>query len=125
VAHRLQVLAATVRADRTTPGVVVAAVVHGELLALQPFGVRDALVARAAERLVLRTRGVDPRGVTIPEVGHLAAGRPAYARTAAGFAHGGAEGVARWVAHCAEAYALGAREASRAMQMIVHANGAR
>jgi len=47
-----------------------AAVVHGELATLAPFGSADGIVARAAARLTLVTRGVDPKSVSVPEVGH-------------------------------------------------------
>lgn len=113
VAPRLEVLTRLVREDRTTPAIVVAAVVHGELLALRPFGTRDALVARAAERLVLRTRGLDPRGITVPEVGHAMQGSAAYSTCAEGFAEGTPEGVARWIIWCARAVGVGAGRAGQ------------
>lgn len=91
------------------PAVVVAAVVHGELLALRPFGTVDGLVARAAARLVLIDRGLDPKAVSAPEVGHAELHHD-YAEAARAFVHGGPSGVGRWLAHCAEAVALGARE---------------
>ena len=47
---------------RRCRAVVVAAVVHGELLALSPFGSGNGLVARAAARLVLIHRGARPQG---------------------------------------------------------------
>jgi hypothetical protein len=111
VAPRLDVLARILREDRGTPAVVVAAVVHGELLALRPFGSRDALVARAAERLVLRTRGLDPRGITVPEAGHAIQGRADYTATAEGFAEGTPSGVAAWIVFCARSVSFGADEA--------------
>jgi hypothetical protein len=110
VAPRLDLLADVLATDRATPAVVVAAVVHGELLALRPFGTRDGLVARAAERLVLRTRGLDPRGVTVPEVGHAGPGRADYLASAEGFAEGSPSGVAGWIVRCADAVAAGADE---------------
>jgi hypothetical protein len=111
VGPRLGVLARILREDRATPAVIVGAVVHGELLALRPFGTRDALVARAAERLVLRTRGLDPRGITVPEVGHALQGRLPYSAAAEGFAEGSPEGVAAWIAFCARSVSFGADEA--------------
>jgi hypothetical protein len=93
-------------------------VVHGELLALRPFGSVDGLVARAAARLVLVDRGLDPKAVSAPEVGHAeldAAGlrashSHAYAEAARGYVHSGRDGLAGWLVHCAQAVALGARE---------------
>ena len=70
VAARLDGLSRVLTAPTTAPAVVVAAVVHGELLALRPFGTLDGVVARAAARLVLVERGLDPKAVSAPEVGH-------------------------------------------------------
>ena len=111
VAPRLDLLSRIVLEDKATPAVVVAGVVHGELLALRPFGTRDALVARGAERLVLRSRGLDPRGITVPEVGHALQGRSAYAAAAEAFAEGTPDGVAAWIAWCARSVSFGADEA--------------
>ncbi len=91
------------------PAVVAAGVVHGELLALRAFGVAEGLVARAAARLVLIDRGLDPKAVSAPEVGHVELEHE-YAAAAADYVSGGAAGVARWLVHCATATALGARE---------------
>ena len=49
------------------PALVVAGVVHGRLLEWQPFVAANGRVARAAARMVLRWRGVDPWGVAVPE----------------------------------------------------------
>lgn len=107
-----EALAGTRRAEAgAAPAVVVAAIAHGELLALRPFGFGNGLVARAAERLTLVSLGLDPRSVSAPEVGHLEL-RPSYAGVARGYAVGGQEGVAAWVRHCATAISLGAREAT-------------
>ncbi len=91
------------------PAVVVAGVVHGELLALRPFAVADGLVARAAARLVLITTGLDPKAVSAPEVGHVELEHE-YELAARGYVAGGPEGVGRWLVHCADAVSLGARE---------------
>jgi hypothetical protein len=91
------------------PGTLLAAVVHGELATLAPFGGADDLVARAAERLTLITRGVDPKTVSVPEVGHRE--RVGDYRSALdGYATGSSDGVAGWLRHCASAVELGARE---------------
>ena len=91
------------------PAVVVAGVVHGELLALRAFGSADGLVARAAARLVLVDRGLDPKAVSAPEVGHVELEHE-YAQAARAYVSGGREGVADWLAHCARAVGLGALE---------------
>jgi Fic/DOC family len=106
---RLDALADLLTRSTTAPGLVLAAVVHGELLALQPFPSHNGLVARAAARLVLVTRGVDPKAVSVPEVGY-AQSALAYADSAAAYGTGTPADVARWVAHCCDAVLLGARE---------------
>lgn len=108
VAARIDGLSRVVLATKV-PAVVLYAVVHGELLALRAFGSLDGLVARAAARLVLVERGLDPKAVSAPEVGHVEL-HHAYVDAAQGYAEGGSDGVAAWVVHCAQAVALGARE---------------
>jgi Fic family protein len=49
------------------PTLVVAGVVHERLLEWQPFEAGNGRVARAAARLVLRARGLDPAAVAVPE----------------------------------------------------------
>lgn len=109
VAARLDGLARVLTGGTSAPAVVVAAVVHGELMALRAFGTADGLVARAAARLVLIDRGLDPKAVSAPEVGHAELHHD-YADALRAYVSGGPEGVARWVVHCAHAVALGARE---------------
>lgn len=89
------------------PALLVAAVVHGELVSASPFASHNGLVARAAERLVLVARGIDPTSLIVPEAGHLAL-RPAYEANSAGLRDGGQQGVHRWLLYAAEAYAAGA-----------------
>jgi hypothetical protein len=72
-------------------------VVHGELLTLRPFGSADDLVARAASRVVLVQRGVDPDALTVPEMGLLELGQDAYGAALDGFAEGSSAGLARWL----------------------------
>lgn len=96
-------------APTAAPTVVVAAIVHGELLALRPFGSADGLVARAAERVVLVAGGVDTKAVSVPEAGHRLLER-AYLPRHEVYRDDGPEGVAAWVRHCCDAYARGAEE---------------
>ena len=123
VAARLDGLARVLTGGTAAPAVVVSAVVHGELMALRPFGTADGLVARAAARLVLVDRGLDPKAVSAPEVGHVeqgahrghgtgdgADGGIGYEQALRAYVWGGPEGVATWIVHCARAVALGARE---------------
>jgi hypothetical protein len=109
VAGRLSALAALLTGGTRAPGMLLAAVVHGELLTLAAFGSADGPVARAAARLTLITRGVDPKAVGVPEVGHLELVE-GYRSASAGYATGSPEGVGTWVRHCASAIEFGARE---------------
>jgi hypothetical protein len=109
-AQMLQALARWIATDTSTPAVVVAAIAHGQIAAFEPFGSRDAVVARSVERLVVRTRGLDPRGVCITETGHALIGRTAYLQALADFRTGSVQGAVNWVVHCAESIAHGARE---------------
>ncbi|HEY6745480.1 MAG TPA: oxidoreductase [Mycobacteriales bacterium] len=108
-AARLTGLAGLVAARSTVPGTLVAAVVHGELATLAPFGSLDGVVARAAARLTLVTRGVDPKSVSVPEVGHLERAEE-YRTALEAYRTGEPDGVARWLTHCAAAAELGAQE---------------
>ena len=108
-ADRLTALARLVSENHTTPGILLSAVVHGELATLAPFGSLDGMVARAAARLTMITRGVDPKSISVPEVGHLE--RADDHRSAlTGYATGEPAGVAEWLRHCATAVHLGAQE---------------
>ena len=109
-AERLRELATTLGRPTTAPALVVAALVHAELASAQPFGSADAVVARAAERLVLVDRGVDPASVTVPEAGH-AATPVAYQAALAAYAGGGRAGVTTWLLYAAEAFGRGAQAA--------------
>jgi hypothetical protein len=108
VSGRLTQLAEFVTAPTQAPAVVVAAVVHAEVLTLEPFVWGNGLVARAAQRLVLVQRGVDPDALTVAEEGLLQLGDEAYRSAAAGYAAGSADGVARWLTFVASAVARGA-----------------
>ncbi|MCD9145196.1 oxidoreductase [Streptomyces albireticuli] len=110
VAGRLEGLAGLLLAGSEAPALVTAAVVHGELLALRPFGSCNGLVARAAERIVLVGSGLDPKSICPAEVGHAELGRTAYATALEGYVSGTPEGVAAWISHCGRAVELGVRE---------------
>ncbi|MBW8738349.1 MAG: Fic family protein [Streptomyces turgidiscabies] len=110
VSGRLEGLAQLIIAGGSAPALVTAAVVHGELLALRPFGSHNGLVARAAERIVLVGSGLDPKSVCPAEVGHAEPGRAAYLSALDGYVAGTPEGMGAWIAHCGRAVELGARE---------------
>jgi hypothetical protein len=107
---RLSGLFALVTGATTAPAVLVAALVHGEIAAMAPFGTADGVVARAAGRLTGITRGLDPKAVSVPEVGFAELGRDAYTAALAGYASGDPEGVAGWLVHCCRATEHGALE---------------
>ena len=110
VGPRLDALAALVAGDSKVPPILLAAVVHGELLALRPFAGPLGVVARAAARLTLIGRGLDPRGLIAVEVGHVER-EPEYVGAAGAFATGTPDGVRSWLRHYAAAVERGAAEA--------------
>lgn len=107
---RLGGLFSLVTGTTSVPAVVLAAVVHGELAALAPFGTQDGIVARAAGRLTGIARGLDPKAVSVPEVGFVELGTARYADALSGYRSGGPDGVAGWLVHCCRATAHGALE---------------
>ena len=109
IGRRIAALAGLVTNDDVGPALVLAAVVHGELLTLAPFGTGDGIVARAASRLCLISRGLDPKAVSVPEVGHVELAE-AYLASAAAYRSGEPAAVGAWLRHCSAAVALGARE---------------
>ncbi|MFC6150424.1 MULTISPECIES: oxidoreductase [Mumia] len=109
-ARRLGTLAQAVVAPTEAPGLLVAAVVHAEIATAGAFASDNAVVARAAERLVLVAKGVDPASLTVPEAGHLAAGQ-GYAKLLGEYEADGTPGVHRWLLYAAQAYADGAEAA--------------
>lgn len=104
---RLAQLAAQIAAPTAAPALVVAGVVHAELMTLQPFTYGSGDVARAVDRLILSGRGVDPDNWSVPEAGLQAAGRPAYARALRAYGEGTPESVADWLQFYFDAMAAG------------------
>jgi hypothetical protein len=104
-AGRLSGLADTMLTT-TVPAMLVAALVHADLVTVAPFASHNGLVARAAERLVLVSRGVDPASVVVPEAGHLAL-RAAYESNLRGYAVGGQNGLHAWLLYAPQAYSAG------------------
>ncbi|MGZ8178279.1 oxidoreductase [Williamsia sp. SKLECPSW1] len=110
VSQRLDLLAGLVTGGTTAPAPVLTAVVHGELLAMEPFGVANGVVARAASRLACAAAGLDPHCLGVPEVTWLRRA-DAYRAAVAGFASGTADGLTSWLLLHAEALESGAGEA--------------
>ncbi|MGW9244956.1 Fic family protein [Streptomyces sp. S063] len=118
VAGRLEGLSQLIIAGGSAPALVTAAVVHGELLALRPFGSHNALVARTAERIVLIGSGLDPKSICPAEVGHAEQGRAAYAAAFEGYTAGTPEGMAAWITHCGRSVELGVRESTAVCEAL-------
>ncbi|MCI0383689.1 oxidoreductase [Streptomyces sp. CNQ085] len=118
VSARLDALAQLVVTGTSASALVVAAVVHGELMALRPFGAYNGLIARAAERIVLIGGGLDPKSVCPSEVGHAERGEGAYVGALEEYVSGSPEGVAAWIRHCGRAVGLGARESTAVCEAL-------
>jgi hypothetical protein len=110
VAARLDTLSAVLGAT-SAPAVVVAAIVHGELLSLDAFAPASGVVARVAARLTLIERGLDPKSLVVIEAGHREL-REAYDAALAAYVTGTPDGVSQWLRHCADAVVAGAREST-------------
>jgi hypothetical protein len=93
--------------DDGRPALLTAALMHAALATGAPFGSSDGLVARAVERLVLVSSGLDAKSLLVPEAGHLTL-RPAYESNLRAYAEGGRGGLQAWLLYCTEAYAAGA-----------------
>ncbi|MFH9618455.1 oxidoreductase [Streptomyces pratensis] len=118
VSGRLEGLSELIIAGSSAPALVMSSVVHGELLALRPFGSHNGLVARTAERIVLIGSGLDPKSICPAEVGHAEQGRAAYVAAFEGYLTGTPEGVAAWIAHCGRSVELGVRESTAVCEAL-------
>lgn len=110
VGARLDLVTRLATGASSAPAPVLAAVAHGELLALAPFGSADGVVARAVSRLVTMATGLDPHGLGVPEVYWMRRADD-YRAAVAGFATGSPDAVGAWVVMCCRALEDGAREA--------------
>jgi Fic family protein len=95
------------------PPLVVAGVLQERLLEWQPFEAANGRLARAASRVLLRARAVDPEGVAVPE--RLLAADPAgyYAEVAATRRRGGDPSL--WLERYGEALAAALEDAADAI----------
>jgi hypothetical protein len=103
---RLQSLSQTLLRT-SSPALLVAALVHADLVTAAPFADHNGIVARAAERLVLVARGVDPASLVVPEAGHLVL-RAEYESNLRAYRDGGTPGLHAWLLYAAEAQTKGA-----------------
>ncbi|MFI5934869.1 oxidoreductase [Actinoplanes sp. NPDC051494] len=108
-AERVDALAGLVAGNERTPPLLLAAIVHAELITLRPFAGPAGVVARAAARLTLVSRGFDLRGLVGVERGHLER-EPEYLGSAGAYATGTPDGVRSWLRHYAAAVTIGADE---------------
>ena len=104
---RLTALAAMLGQRTEAPGLVVAALTHAEIAAAGAFSTHNGVVGRAAERLLLVAKGVDPASVTVPEAGH-AAEADGYRSALAAYAGGEPTGVHQWLMYASQAFTRGA-----------------
>lgn len=104
---QLDILLGLVTGGTRVSSLVLAAVVHAELLALRPFAGPSGVVARAAARLTLLSSGFDPRGLVAVEVGHRER-EPEYVGAAGAFATGTPDGLRSWLSHYMTAVEIGA-----------------
>jgi hypothetical protein len=96
-------------------GLLVSGLVHLELLRIHPFDAANGRLARAAARLVLRARGLDPHGLATPE--------PALDADRLGYHDEVARTVRRrdatiWLERWGEAVADGLRDAARTLGQL-------
>ena len=105
LAARLAGVAELVRSvpEGGAPTLLIASLVHAEVVAMRPFVHGNGLVARALERVVLRVGGLDPTGVAVPEAGHAGQAGADYRGALTAYVSGGPDGVRWWLLHCAEA----------------------
>ncbi|UQX88152.1 hypothetical protein M6D93_17945 [Jatrophihabitans telluris] len=108
VAHRLDTLA-EVLGRTSSPAVIVAAIVQAEIQVLDAFAPASGVVARAAARLTLIERGLDPKSLVTLEVGQQESAAELDAALI-GYAGGDPQAVARWLRAFCASVELGARE---------------
>ncbi|MFW0789428.1 oxidoreductase [Gordonia sp. CPCC 205333] len=110
IGERLELLGQLITGGTSVAAPVLAAVVHGELLSLAPFGEANGVVARGASRLVCVSSGLDPHNLGVPEVTWFRK-VVEYHSAATDFAAGTPEGLRRWILLTCEALEAGAVEA--------------
>lgn len=105
---RLRAVADLLSSRENLPTLVVAAIAHAEVMSARPFTSGNALVARAFDRVLIRSAGVDPTGVAVVEGGHAAGGTAAYLGALTAYQRGDVAGVRLWTEHCARAVVVAA-----------------
>jgi len=115
VARRLELLTGLLTGGSRVAAPVLAAVAHGELLTLAPFGTADGVVARGVSRLVTIASGLDPHGLGVPEVYWMRQSGD-YSAASRGFASGTPDGLTAWILLNCRGLQAGAREALQIAQ---------
>jgi hypothetical protein len=100
---RLTELAWMLGQPTQAPGLVVAALVNAEITAAGAFASHNGIIGRAAERLVLVAKGVDPASVLVPEAGH-ATEPDGYRSALAAYSSGTPAGVHQWLMYASQAF---------------------
>ena len=98
------------------PAPVAAAIVHELVLQWQPYEAANGRVARAAARLILRARGMDPHGLAVPERWWAADPGGYYAEVAATMRRRGDLGP--WAERSVEALAAALHEAADSVHAV-------
>lgn len=96
-------------ASASKPDLVVAGIVHERILEWQPFEAANGRVARAAARVVLRARGLDPDGLAVTE--QLLSADPAGYHTEVAATKRRRGELGRWLERYAEAVVDGLERA--------------
>lgn len=110
VSARVDLLSEMIRGHAAVPGVVLAAIAHAEVATARPFVSGNGIVARALERALVQSSGLDPTGVAVTELGHFRQGMPAYVGALAAYATGSRDGVRIWLEHSCAALVAAAEE---------------
>ena len=113
-------LAELIADRRSGSGLVLAAIAQAEVLALGAFDAGNGVVARGISRVLLIARGVDPKAVSAPDVGHWEL-RTEYESALTAYAAGD---PVPWIVHCAEAIRLGAVESIAVCEATLRAGEA-
>lgn len=120
VADRMGQVAMLLRAlDSGASSLLVAALVHAEIVTVRPFVRGNFIVARALERAVVRAGGLDPTGVAVVEAGHSAKAGADYRGALTAYGQGGVDGVRLWLQHCAEGIETACAEGTRIADAVL------
>jgi hypothetical protein len=116
---RLDTVVEVLLASSQLPVVVVAAVVHAEIVHARPFVRGNAVVARALDRALVQAGGLDPSGVAVVEAGHAAGGAAAYLGALAAYGRGDAVGMGVWLEHCCAAVRAAAADGEQVAEAVL------